>query len=151
MTLELVDVYHLVLFQYELLDRSIGKNSLEVVSYPTNDFLLCSPLDRNFGVILHCTLRDGYMIQLYQHCRVIIVAKVRTLGLNFKHCNTVCAPFYYLLPCCFYGSNYKNSYLLSTLHFYHHLFAELVHLYNLPLYWVCWGHKRFLVFGWRVV
>ena len=31
------------------------------------------------------------------------------------------------------------------LHFYHHLFAELVHLYNLPLYWVCWGHKRLFV------
>ena len=31
------------------------------------------------------------------------------------------------------------------LHLYHHLFAELVHLYNLPLYWVCWGHKRLFV------
>ena len=50
----------------------------------------------------------------------------------------------------FYCSHYKNSYLLSILHFYHHLFAELVHLYNLPLYWVCWGHKRFLVFDCRV-
>ena len=44
---------------------SIGKNSFEVVSYPTNNFVVCSPLDRNFGVILCCTLRDGYMIQLY--------------------------------------------------------------------------------------
>src|SRR3954468_19798505 len=26
-----------------------------------------------------------------------------------------------------------------------HLFTELVHLYNLPLYWVCWGHKRLFV------
>jgi hypothetical protein len=51
----------------------------------------------------------------------------------------------------FIFSDYKNLYLLSILHFYHHLFAELVHLYNLPLYWVCWGHKRFLVFGCRVV
>ena len=48
-------------------------------------------------------------------------------------------------------SDYKNLFLLSILHLYHHLFAELVHLYNLPLYWVCWGHKRFLVFGCRVV
>ena len=48
-------------------------------------------------------------------------------------------------------SDYKNLYLPSILHLYHHLFAELVHLYNLPLYWVCWGHKRFLVFGCRVV
>ena len=27
--------------------------------------------------------------------------KVQTLGLIFKHCNTVCAHFCYLLPCCF--------------------------------------------------
>ncbi|KRY05570.1 hypothetical protein T12_4130 [Trichinella patagoniensis] len=40
---------------------------------------------------------------------------------------------------------YKNLYLPSILHLYHHLFAELVHLYNLPLYWVCWGHKRLFV------
>ena len=50
---------------YELLDRSIGKNSFEVVSYPTNDFFLCSPLERKFGATLHRTLRGGYMIQLY--------------------------------------------------------------------------------------
>ena len=42
-------------------------------------------------------------------------------------------------------SDYKNLYLLSILHLYHHLFAELVHLDNLPLYWVCWGHKRLFV------
>ena len=51
----------------------------------------------------------------------------------------------------FYCYYYKNQYLLSLLHLYHHLFAELVHLYNLPLYWVCWGHKRLLLFGCRVV
>src|SRR5215216_2623393 len=39
----------------------------------------------------------------------------------------------------------KNQYVLSLLHFYHHLFAELVHLYNLPLYSVCWGHKRLFI------
>ena len=69
----------------------------------------------------------------------------------FKHCNTICAHFCYLLPCCFYCSYYKNQYLLSILHLYHHLFAELVHLYNLPLYWVCWGHKRFLVFSCGII
>ena len=42
-------------------------------------------------------------------------------------------------------SDYKNLYLPSIYHLYHHLFAELVHLYNLPLYWVCWGHKRLFV------
>ena len=45
----------------------------------------------------------------------------------------------------FIFSYYKNLYLPSILHLYHHLFAELVHLYNLPLYWVCWGHKRLFV------
>ena len=45
----------------------------------------------------------------------------------------------------FIFSDYKNHYLLSIYHLYHHLFAELVHLYNLPLYWVCWGHKRLFV------
>ena len=50
-----------------------------------------------------------------------------------------------------YFPYYKDLYLPSILHLYHHLFAELVHLYNLPLYWVCWGHKRFLVFDCRVV
>ena len=45
----------------------------------------------------------------------------------------------------FIFSDYKNLYLPSILHIYHHLFAELVHLYNLPLYWVCWGHKRLFV------
>ena len=65
MTLELVDAYHMVLFLYELLDRSIRKDNFKVVSYPTNNFFLYSPLDKNFGVILRCTLRDGYVIQLY--------------------------------------------------------------------------------------
>ena len=51
----------------------------------------------------------------------------------------------------FIFSDYKNLYLPSISHLYHHLFAELVHLYNLPLYWVCWGHKRFLVFDCKVV
>ena len=45
----------------------------------------------------------------------------------------------------FIFSNYKNLYLLSILHLYHHLFAELVHVYNLPVYWVCWGHKTLFV------
>ena len=37
--------------------------------------------------------------------------------------------------------DYKYLYLLSILHLYHHLFAELVHLYNLPLYWLCWWYE----------
>src|SRR4051812_38690368 len=45
----------------------------------------------------------------------------------------------------FIFSVYKNLYLPSILHLYDHLFAELVHLYNLPFYWVCWGHKRLFV------
>ena len=45
----------------------------------------------------------------------------------------------------FIFSDYKNLYLPSILHVYHHHFAELVHLYNLALYWGCWGHKRLFV------
>ena len=56
---------NLVLFWYELLDRLIEKDDFEVVSYPTNNFFLCSLLDKNFGVILHRNLGGGYMIQLY--------------------------------------------------------------------------------------
>ena len=41
--------------------------------------------------------------------------KVRTLGLIFKHCNTVCAHFCYLLPCCFYCSYHKNNIFLCSL------------------------------------
>ena len=33
----------------------------------------------------------------------------------------------------FYCSYYKNQYLLSILHWYHHLFTELVHLYTIVL------------------
>ena len=77
--------------------------------------------------------------------------KVRTLGLIFNHCNTVFVPFTIFYLAVFIFLDYKNLYLPSIYHLYHHLFAELVHLYNLPLYWVCWGHKRFLVFGCRVV
>ena len=47
----------------------------------------------------------------------------------------------------FIFSDYKNYYLLSILHLYHHLFAELVHLYNLPLYWVCWGLRESWIRG----
>ena len=64
MTLELVDVCHMVLFKYELLVRLIGKNSFEVVSYPANNFYLLFSANRNSGVILYCTLRDNHMIQL---------------------------------------------------------------------------------------
>ena len=62
-----------------------------------------------------------------------------------------CAHLLFATLLFFIYSDYKNIFLPSILHFYYHLFAELVDLYNLPLYWVCWGHKRFLVFGCRVV
>ena len=72
MTIGLIDVYHMVLFtmnsrvvcvtyRNSSMDRS---NNFEVVSYPTNNFIFCSPLDKNFGVILCRTLRDYHMIQL---------------------------------------------------------------------------------------
>ena len=57
-----------VLFQYELLNRSNGKNSFEVVSRTTNNSYLLFSANRNSGVILYRTLRDNHMIQLCQHC-----------------------------------------------------------------------------------
>ena len=83
------------------MNRSIGKSRFEVASHPTNNSYLLFSANRNSGVILCCTLRDNHMIQLCEHCWEIALAKVQTLGLIFKHCNTVCAPFYQLLPCCF--------------------------------------------------
>ena len=57
-----------VLFQYELLNISNRKNSFELVSYPTNNIYLLLSAYRNSGVILYYTLRDNHMIQLCQHC-----------------------------------------------------------------------------------
>ena len=90
------------LFQYELVNRSNRKNSFEVVQQPTDNSYLLFSANRNLGVILYYTLRDNHMIQLCQHCWEIALVKVRTLGLVFKHFNTVFVPVYYLLPCCFY-------------------------------------------------
>src|SRR6187401_2521465 len=42
------------------------------------------------------------------------LVKVRTLGLVFKHCNTVFAHFSYLLPCCFYIFSLQKP--ISTIH-----------------------------------
>ena len=85
------------------------------------------------------------MIQLYQHCLEIALANVWTLGLIFKHCNTICAHFFTCYLAIFNCSYHKNQYLLSLLRLYHHLFAELLHQYKLPLYLVYWGHKRLFV------
>ena len=74
--------------------------------------------DRYFGAPLGVNstphLRDLHMIQLCQHCWEIALVKVRTLGLVSKHCNTVCVPVYYLLPCCFY--NFRLQKPISTIH-----------------------------------
>ena len=86
------------------------------------------------------------MIQLCYHCRQNLhwckyepQALFRSIAISFTLTFTAC----YLAV--FIFSVYKNLYLSSILHLYHHLFTELVHLYNLPLYWVCWGHKRLFV------
>ena len=47
--------------------------------------------------------------------------------------------------------DYKYSYLSSILHLYHHLFAKLVHLYNLPLYWWVEDTRDSLLFACRVI
>ena len=40
--------------------------------------------------------------------------KVQTLGLIFKHCNTIFVLVYYLLPCCFYL--FRLEKYISTIH-----------------------------------
>ena len=47
-------------------------------------------------------------------------------------------------------SDYKYLYLLSIYHLYHHLFAELVHLYNLPCIGCVGDTRDSLLFGCRV-
>ena len=86
-----------------------------------------------------------YELIMLSLLREFALVKVWTLGLVSKHCNTVFAHFYHLLPCFLYFSDNKNLYLPSIWYVYRHLFAELVHLYNLPLYWECWRHKRLFV------
>ena len=122
-----------------------------MVSYPTNNSVLCSLLDRNFGVILHRTLRDGYMIQLYYHCWEIALGKVCTLGLIFHHCNIFFVPIYYLLPCYFYL--FRLQKYISTIHIT--LLSPSLRWTCAPIefsiVFLCWGQKRFLVFGCRLV
>ena len=68
----------------------------------------------DFGVNSLSHVRDLHMIQLCQHCWEIALVKVWTLGLVSKHCNTVCAHFCYLLPCCFYIFRLQKP--ISTIH-----------------------------------
>ena len=46
---------------------------------------------------------------------------------------------------------HHGSVFFCSAYLYHHLFVELVHLYNLSSYWVCLGHKGLLVLDCRVV
>ena len=46
--------------------------------------------------------------------RELVLVKVWTLGLVFKHCNTVFAHFCYYLPCCFYIFILQKP--ISTIH-----------------------------------
>jgi hypothetical protein len=86
----------------------------------------------------------------YGHPRLMHAIHDQSQRLLFQSTIPFLCPFYTCYLAVFIISDYKNSYLLSILHLFYHFFAELVHLYNLPLYWVCWRHKRFLVFDCRV-
>ena len=102
--------------------------------------------DRNFGVtsvarwgIVMCS---SYVIIVERTCTSESMnPRPCFQALQYRFCSILLLVTLLFL----YFSDYKNLYLLSILHLYHHLFAELVHLYNLPLYWVCWGHKRLFV------
>ena len=81
--------------------------------------------------------------------RELALVKVWTLGLVFKHCNTLFAHFCYFYLVVFIFSDYKNLYLLSILHLYHHHFAELT--YTIYHCIGCVGDTRdSLLFGCRV-
>ena len=70
--------------------------------------------DRNFGV----TFVVHWGIDIWSNYVIIVkelaLVKVWTLGLVSKHCNTVFAHFYYLLPCCFYIFRLQKP--ISTIH-----------------------------------
>ena len=136
-----------MLFYYELFYRSIRKNNFEVVSYPTiiSTFVLRYQWLWSDSLLhVEGLLYDLSMLLLL---RELALVKVRTLGLV----PIIAIPFTLTFTTCYLAvfiiSDYKNLYLPSILHLYHHLFSELVHLYNLPLYWVCCGLNR-LFFIW---
>ena len=127
--------HHGSVFFFELLDRSIGKNSYK---QSLRSFSAIS----DFGVTLCCMLRDSYVIQLCYYFERTCTSESINLRPYFLPLQYHLRSLLSLVTLLFlYFSDYENLYLPSILHLYHHLFAELVHLYNLPLYWVCWGHK----------
>ena len=70
--------------------------------------------DRNFGVtFVACwgiVIWSNYVIIVERTC----TGESMNPGLVFKHCNTIFAHFYYLLPCCFYIFKLQKS--ISTTH-----------------------------------
>ena len=102
--------------------------------------------DRNFGV----TFVARWGIAIWFNYVIIVERTCTSESMNPRPCfealqYRLCSLLSLVTLLFFIFSYYKNLYLSSILHLYHHLFAELVHLYNLPLYWVCWGHKRLFV------
>ena len=103
-------------------------------------------LDRKFGV----TFVARWGIAIWLNYVIIVERTCTSESMNPRPCfQALQYRFRSLLLLVtlmfFIFSDFKNLYLPSILHLYHHLFAELVHLYNVPLYWVCWGHKRLFV------
>ena len=73
--------------------------------------ILCSPL---IGTWEWFFIARWGMVIWSIYCWEIALVKVWTLGLVFKHCNTVFAHFCYLLPCCFYIFRLQKP--ISTIH-----------------------------------
>ena len=93
--------------------------------------------DRIFGV----TFVARWGIAIWSNYVIIVERTCTSESMNSRPCfQALQYRFLSLLPlttlpfCIF--SYYKNQYLLSILHLYHYIFAELVHLYKLPLYLV---------------
>ena len=108
-----------------------------------SSYVLCG---RNFGV----TFVAFWGIGIWSNYVIIVERTCTSESMNPRPCFLALQyrlrPLLSLVTLLFsYFQITKNYYLLSIYHLYHHLYAELVHLYNLPLYWVCWGHKRLFV------
>ena len=83
--------------------------------------------------------------------RELALVKVLTLGLVSRHGNSVFVHFYHLLPCCFYIFRLQKP--ISTIHIT--LESPSLRRTSSPIQFAIvlgvLGHKRFLVFGCRVV
>ena len=101
--------------------------------------------DRNFGV----TFVARWGIAIWSNYVIIVERTCTTESMNPRPC-------FQALQYCFLSLLLLVTLLflyfqITKTYIYHPYYtcitisSQLVHLYNLPLYWVCWGHKRLFV------